>query len=69
MTDENVILETAEELSLDPVCGVSVEIEDARDHDLVATFADREYTFCGTWCRDQFLGAPKSFAVSGRSEP
>lgn len=32
-------------LDIDPVCGMSVYRSQAREHDLLITFADREYIF------------------------
>ncbi len=62
-------IETSEDISVDPVCGSAVELEVAREHDLMAEFADREYAFCRPECRDRFLARPAAFAVAGRSGP
>lgn len=69
MTDEAQVVETPGELAIDPVCGTTVDVELAREHDLAARFADREYTFCGTGCRDEFLARPIAYAVAGRDAP
>lgn len=62
-------VETNDDIAVDAVCGSPVDLELARAHDLIAEFAEREYAFCGSSCRDQFLATPMAFAVSGRAEP
>ena len=54
---------------VDPVCGMSVDRADAREHDLAIVFADREYRFCGPGCRAAFLHDPVTFAIAGRDTP
>jgi len=56
-------------LDVDPVCGMSVDRADAREHDLAIVFADREYRFCGPGCRAAFLHDPVTFAIAGRDTP
>lgn len=62
-------VELRSEVEIDPVCGATVDLELAREADLIAEFAEREYAFCGTACRDQFLGEPIAYAVAGRDAP
>lgn len=72
MDDETISsaeTETMDEISTDPVCGMTVDIEVARQSDLITEFAEREYAFCCAGCRDTFLGHPTAYAVSGRAEP
>ncbi len=56
-------------LDTDPVCGTSVYRSEAREHDLVITFAEREYIFCAPGCMKTFLRAPAAYAVAGRDTP
>lgn len=62
-------LETSDEIGIDAVCGMTVDIEIARQSDLMAEFADREYAFCGAACRDRFLAQPIAYAIAGRDAP
>ena len=59
---------TIEQLRLgtDPVCGMSVDRELARQHDLAIVFAERQYIFCSPSCRRTFLHDPVTYAVAGR---
>jgi len=42
----------------DPVCGMTVDIEQARGEGLVSTYEGREYAFCGKGCSaDPLLAA------------
>lgn len=56
-------------LDIDPVCGLSVDRAQAREHDLAIIFADREYIFCASPCRSTFVHDPARFAVAGRDTP
>jgi YHS domain-containing protein len=72
MSDETVNtaeVETSDEIGVDPVCGMPVDIEVARQCDMIAEFADRQYSFCGPACRDRFLGQPIAYAIAGRDAP
>lgn len=62
-------IEEADEIDRDLVCGMSVDVELARERDLLLEFADREYAFCGAECRDRFARSPARYAVAGRSTP
>lgn len=62
-------VESGEEIGIDPVCGTPIDVEIARQGDLIAEFADRQYAFCGRACRDRFLGRPIAYAVAGRDAP
>ena len=60
---------TTADIETDPVCGAVTDVELARGADLVTTYAERTYAFCGAACRDRFLARPTLYAVAGRSEP
>ena len=45
----------------DPVCGMTVDIEQARKKGLAATYDGREYVFCGKGCFLEFRDDPKTF--------
>jgi YHS domain-containing protein len=49
----------------DPVCGMSVDVEAAREKGLVATYDGREYAFCGKGCLLEFRDDPESFLKPG----
>lgn len=72
MSDETVNtaeVETSDEIGVDPVCGMPVDVEVARQTDMIAEFADRQYVFCGRACRARFLGQPIAYAIAGRDAP
>jgi YHS domain-containing protein len=46
---------------LDPVCGMTVNIADAREHGLTLEMDDREYAFCGPGCMTSFSKAPHQY--------
>jgi YHS domain-containing protein len=48
-------------LQTDPVCGMSVNPEDARAKGLSTTYEDREYVFCGRGCFLDFADDPKKY--------
>ena len=68
MSDE-IRTENDAEIEIDPVCGATVDIDDAAEHDLGIEYQGREYLFCGPECRARFEHAPDRYAVSGRTEP
>jgi YHS domain-containing protein len=45
----------------DPVCGMTVDPDHARDMGLSFTFGDREYLFCGKGCFLEFRDDPEAF--------
>jgi YHS domain-containing protein len=45
----------------DPVCGMTVEPEQARAKGLSTTHDDREYVFCGKGCFLEFRDDPETF--------
>ncbi|HJW22680.1 MAG TPA: YHS domain-containing protein [Candidatus Limnocylindrales bacterium] len=45
----------------DPVCGMTVDIEQARTKGLTATYDGREYVFCGKGCFLEFRDDPEGF--------
>lgn len=56
-------------LEIDPVCGMTIDPDTARELDLGVTFAEREYLFCGPGCRSTFVRAPLAYAAAGRDAP
>lgn len=61
--------ETTLEYKVDPVCLSKVEATQAREHDLVLSFEQRDYVFCSTECRARFVREARRYAISGRSAP
>jgi YHS domain-containing protein len=51
----------------DPVCGMTVDIEQARQKGLVSTFEGHEYAFCGKGCFLEFRDDPETFLAPGYS--
>jgi YHS domain-containing protein len=49
----------------DPVCGMTVGIEEARAKGLLITHLDRQYVFCGRGCFLEFRDDPETFLESG----
>ncbi|HEX2626947.1 MAG TPA: YHS domain-containing protein [Candidatus Limnocylindrales bacterium] len=45
----------------DPVCGMTVDIEQARAKGLTLEFEGREYAFCGKGCLLEFRDDPDTF--------
>ncbi len=45
----------------DPVCGMTVDVEQARAKGLAATHEDREYVFCGKGCFLEFRDDPETY--------
>ncbi len=48
----------------DPVCGMTVDVEEARRKGLVQTHEGREYAFCGKGCFLEFRDDPEPFLRS-----
>ena len=67
--DETFDAEILVESSVDPVCESPVDPDEAYEHELTATFADREYLFCSIDCKREFERKPTAYAVAGRSQP
>ena len=67
--DETFDTEILVESSVDPVCETPVNPDEAYDHKLSSTFADREYLFCSLDCKREFERKPTTYAVAGRSQP
>jgi YHS domain-containing protein len=67
--DETFDAEILVESSVDPVCETPVNPDEAFEHQLSSTFADREYLFCSTECKREFERKPTAYAVAGRSQP
>ena len=45
----------------DPVCGMTVEPNEARAKGLTETFEGTEYVFCGKGCLLEFRDAPETY--------
>jgi len=63
--DAEILIEN----SIDPICESPVDPDQALEHELSSTFADREYFFCSPDCKREFERKPTAYAVTGRSEP
>jgi len=49
----------------DPVCGMTVDLEQARAKGLVREYGGREYGFCGKGCFLEFGDDPEAFLKAG----
>jgi len=49
----------------DPVCGMTVDPEQARAKGLAITYDDHEYVFCGKGCFLDFRDDPEPFLAPG----
>jgi YHS domain-containing protein len=49
----------------DPVCGMTVDVEEARKKGLAQTYEGREYVFCGKGCFLEFRDDPEAFLKAG----
>jgi YHS domain-containing protein len=49
----------------DPVCGMTVQVEEARAKGLARSHEDREYVFCGKGCFLEFGDDPETFLAVG----
>jgi YHS domain-containing protein len=49
----------------DPVCGMTVDLDQARAKGLVREFEGREYGFCGKGCFLEFGDDPEAFLAPG----
>jgi YHS domain-containing protein len=49
----------------DAVCGMTVNVEEARTKGLVRTHEGREYAFCGKGCFLEFGDEPETFLAVG----
>ena len=56
MTDQRSIASNE-----DPVCGMTVDVEEARKKGLAQTHDGREYVFCGKGCFLEFRDDPARF--------
>jgi YHS domain-containing protein len=50
---------------IDPVCGMSVQLETAREKGLSFTYDGVEYGFCGRGCRLEFEEDPATYLSPG----
>jgi YHS domain-containing protein len=53
------------QLALDPVCGMSVETDNA----VTIAYAGRTFSFCSSGCRSEFERAPERFAQPRAATP
>ena len=67
--DDEIGLETDEEIELDPVCGATVPLEESTSRALAFEYEGRDYVFCSAQCRSRFEHEPHRYASAGRSEP
>jgi YHS domain-containing protein len=51
----------------DPVCGMTVDVDHARDMGLSFTYEGHEYVFCGKGCFLEFRDDPEAFLAPGYS--
>lgn len=49
----------------DPVCGMTVDVAQARAKGLATTYGGREYVFCGKGCFLEFGDDPETFLAVG----
>jgi YHS domain-containing protein len=49
----------------DPVCGMTVDLVQARERGLTTTHEGREYGFCGKGCFLEFRDDPATFLAVG----
>lgn len=49
----------------DPVCGMRVDIDEARSRDLKIFYEGREYVFCGKGCMLDFRDDPVPYLKAG----
>ncbi len=49
----------------DPVCGMTVDVDEARKKGLVQAYDGREYAFCGKGCFLEFRDDPEVFLKPG----
>lgn len=66
---EELPIESEEEIAIDPVCGVTVDLDQTREHALTTEYEGRDYAFCGPDCRRRFESLPTRYAVPGRARP
>lgn len=48
----------------DPVCGMTVDVDQARAKGLARSHGDREYVFCGKGCFLEFGDDPEAFLAA-----
>ncbi len=49
----------------DPVCGMTVDVDEARKKGLVQAYDGHEYAFCGRGCFLEFRDDPEAFLKPG----
>ena len=54
---------------VDPVCGLEIDGDQAREAGFAQEYEGREYVFCGPECMTGFLHDPSAYAAAGRSAP
>ena len=48
----------------DPVCGMTVDLEEARKKGLIQSNGGRDYAFCGKGCFLEFRDDPETFLAA-----
>jgi len=56
------MMSQANEPLIDPVCGMTVDLADARADGRVAEHEGRTYAFCSRGCLEEFRESPDSYA-------
>ncbi len=51
----------------DPVCGMTVDVDHARDMGLTLNHEGRDYVFCGKGCMLEFRDDPERYLAAGYS--
>jgi YHS domain-containing protein len=54
---------------IDPVCGLEIDADRARELGLSLEYEGRTYAFCTPPCMNGFLQHPTAYAAAGRSAP
>jgi YHS domain-containing protein len=56
------VTDHASETEIDPVCGMTVDMEEARADGRAFRHKDRTYGFCSKGCLIEFRESPKTYA-------
>jgi YHS domain-containing protein len=60
MTEHRTVAPTS-----DPVCSMTVDVDQARAKGLITIYQGREYVFCGKGCFLEFRDDPEAFLKPG----
>lgn len=50
-----------EKIIFDPVCGMTINIRNNSDNNLITEHSETDYHFCSSFCKDIFESNPKYF--------